>query len=46
MAIPELYKPSREGRYFTLWQFFVFMFDGVVQVSLVHFVREYALRLH
>lgn len=42
MQVPELYKSSREGRYFSMWKFTVYMADGVVQsVILFFFVMYY-----
>jgi len=32
MDVPEMYWLGREGKWFTLGQFVVYMFDGVVQV--------------
>ncbi|EMD38048.1 hypothetical protein CERSUDRAFT_113198 [Gelatoporia subvermispora B] len=42
MALPELYRPSREGKYFGMGLFLVYMFDGVVQSALVFFLTLYS----
>lgn len=42
MALPELYWYGREGKWFGIWDFAVYMFDGVMQVSARHcIVRVY-----
>ncbi|KAH9950331.1 phospholipid-translocating P-type ATPase [Amylocystis lapponica] len=42
MALPELYRPSREGQYFNLRLFLIYMMDGVVQSAIVFFLILYA----
>ena len=38
MEIPELYKYGRERYWFSLKEFFIYMFDGAVQASILIFV--------
>ncbi|KAK0211297.1 phospholipid-translocating ATPase [Desarmillaria ectypa] len=41
MAIPELYRYGREGKWFGLKWFSVYMFDGVYQSAIVFFIILY-----
>lgn len=42
MALPELYWYGREGKWFGIRDFGIYMFDGVVQVSERRYiVRDY-----
>ena len=38
MELPELYKYGRERYWFSMKEFFIYMFDGAVQVSMLIFV--------
>ncbi|OCH92242.1 phospholipid-translocating P-type ATPase [Obba rivulosa] len=42
MALPELYRHSREGEYFGMGVFLVYMFDGIVQSAIVFFLVLYS----
>ncbi|KAG8905995.1 hypothetical protein FRB99_007852 [Tulasnella sp. 403] len=41
MAFPELYAYGREGRYFSLKRFSIYMLDGVMQSALIFFLIYY-----
>ncbi|KAK4685890.1 phospholipid-translocating ATPase, partial [Tremellales sp. Uapishka_1] len=41
MALPELYRYGREGRYFGLKQFFYYMFEGAYQSAVIFFFLVY-----
>ncbi|TCD68462.1 hypothetical protein EIP91_010748 [Steccherinum ochraceum] len=41
MALPELYRHSREGEYFTMKLFLIYMFDGLYQATVVFFLLLY-----
>lgn len=41
MQVPELYKSSRQGRYFGMWKFTVYMLDGVYQSVILFFFIMY-----
>lgn len=43
MALPELYRTSREGSWFGLRQFVVYMIDGVYQVRLFFDALQYVV---
>lgn len=45
MELPELYKYGREGHWFNLKQFFIYMLDGVVQTVLIYFIICYTYGL-
>ncbi len=38
MAVPELYYFGREGRWFGITQFIVYMFDGLMQSAIIYFL--------
>ncbi|TIC68580.1 phospholipid-translocating P-type ATPase [Wallemia mellicola] len=42
MAIPELYKYGRKGQYFNSWLFILYMFEGILQSTIVFFFTYYA----
>ncbi|KAG8858770.1 hypothetical protein FRB96_004907 [Tulasnella sp. 330] len=42
MALPELYRPGREGRYFGLKLFTYYMWEGVYQSAVIFFFIYYA----
>ncbi|KAI0958077.1 hypothetical protein AcW1_006256 [Taiwanofungus camphoratus] len=42
MALPELYNHSRKGEYFSTKLFLIYMFDGLVQSTLIFFLVFYA----
>ncbi|KAF7986654.1 hypothetical protein HWV62_26488 [Athelia sp. TMB] len=42
MALPELYRFGREGKWFTQRQFAVYMIDAVYQSAIVYFLVQYA----
>ncbi|RDB22204.1 putative phospholipid-transporting ATPase C24B11.12c [Hypsizygus marmoreus] len=42
MDIPELYRYGREGRWFGMKWFCIYMFDGVVQSAIIFFIILYA----
>lgn len=42
MAVPELYRFGREGKWFTQRQFAVYMIDAVYQSAIVYFLVQYA----
>jgi len=41
MALPELYRYGREGKWFTQSQFALYMFEGVYQSAIVYFLVQY-----
>ncbi|KAF9532881.1 phospholipid-translocating ATPase [Crepidotus variabilis] len=41
MAVPELYYFGREGKWFGMGQFVVYMLDGVVQSAIIYFLIMY-----
>ncbi|KAF9556000.1 phospholipid-translocating ATPase [Agrocybe pediades] len=41
MTVPELYWYGREGKWFGMGQFIVYMFDGVVQSAIIFFLVLY-----
>lgn len=40
MQVPELYHYGREGSWFGIRLFFIYMFDGVVQVSILSHLNQ------
>jgi len=42
MALPELYRFGREGRWFSLRIFIIYMLDGVYQSVIIYFIIQYA----
>ncbi|KDR73672.1 hypothetical protein GALMADRAFT_251453 [Galerina marginata CBS 339.88] len=42
MAVPKLYRYGREGKWFGMGQFIVYMLDGVTQSAIIYFVILYA----
>ncbi|KAH9484429.1 Putative phospholipid-transporting ATPase C24B11.12c [Psilocybe cubensis] len=42
MAVPELYWYGREGKWFGMKQFIVYMFDGTLQSAIIFFLILYA----
>ncbi|TFK22984.1 phospholipid-translocating ATPase [Coprinopsis marcescibilis] len=42
MDVPELYHYGREGRWFSLRSFFVYLFDGIVQSAIIYFLIQYS----
>lgn len=42
MAVPELYWYGREGKWFGMRQFSVYMLDGVIQSAIIYFIILYA----
>lgn len=42
MALPELYRASREGRYFGLMKFAYYIFEGVYQSAVIFFFVNYS----
>lgn len=41
MALPELYRYSREGRYYNWPRFLYYLFEGVYQTAIVYFFLHY-----
>ncbi|KAE8213447.1 hypothetical protein CF327_g3031 [Tilletia walkeri] len=41
MEVPELYRRGREGKYFGMWPFFIYMLDGVYQSAVFLFFMAY-----
>ncbi|TFK36361.1 hypothetical protein BDQ12DRAFT_686784 [Crucibulum laeve] len=41
MELPELYRYGREGSWFGMWWFVVYMFDGVLQSAIIFFLILY-----
>jgi len=41
MALPELYRPAREGRYFGLRRFFYYLLEGIYQSAVIYFFIRY-----
>ncbi|KAF8912154.1 phospholipid-translocating ATPase [Gymnopilus junonius] len=41
MAVPELYRYGREGKWFGLGQFTIYMFDAVYQSAIIYFLILY-----
>ncbi|KAG2019667.1 phospholipid-translocating ATPase [Coprinopsis cinerea AmutBmut pab1-1] len=41
MDVPELYHYGREGHWFTLRSFFVYLFDGVLQSVIIYFLIHF-----
>ncbi len=41
MEVPELYRRGREGKYFGLPLFLIYMFDGLVQSAVLYFFWSY-----
>ncbi|KAF9532854.1 hypothetical protein CPB83DRAFT_846485 [Crepidotus variabilis] len=44
MQVPELYRYGREGRWFGLNLFLVYMFNGIVQSAIIYFFIAYAYK--
>ncbi|KZP18285.1 phospholipid-translocating ATPase [Athelia psychrophila] len=42
MALPELYRYGREGKWFTQRQFAVYMIDAVYQSAIIYFIVQFA----
>ncbi|CAD6950889.1 unnamed protein product [Tilletia controversa] len=41
MEVPELYRRGREGKYFGMWPFFIYMVDGAYQAAVFLFFIVY-----
>lgn len=41
MALPELYRYGREGRYFGIWRFIYYIMEGWYQSAVVYFFLQY-----
>jgi phospholipid-translocating ATPase len=44
MALPELYRFGREGHWFNIKLFLIYMLDGVYQATVIYFLTLYAYR--
>jgi phospholipid-translocating ATPase len=42
MALPELYRPGREGKWFGLGIFALYMIDAVYQSAVIFFLTTYS----
>jgi len=42
MALPELYRFGREGKWFGMRTFVIYMIDGVYQSAVIYFIIQYA----
>ena len=41
MALPELYRFGREGRYFGIWRFIYYILEGAFQSAVIYFFLHY-----